>query len=389
MKFTTELPIPSDDMLAHSQKLQHKIRDEINANKGAISFRRYMEMALYQQGLGYYVAGARKIGQSGDFITAPESSRLFSQCLASQCHQVLAPIEAGDVLELGAGSGVMAAHILLELEQLASLPEHYYILDVSPELKQRQQETLQNLAPHLMARVSWLNTLPESFTGIILGNEVLDAMPVDVFTLHKKHCFEHQVTWQDDGLVEQLNPANDDLVNAVAHLNLGEMESPYTSEINPNLAGWFDALSACLTQGVVILIDYGYTASEYYHHERNKGTLICHFQHHVNEAPLYYPGLQDITANVDFTAVADCADKAGFSILGYTSQAAFLAGNQLETFFMRALDESPEKQYELAQQVRLLSLPSEMGERFKVIALSKECKLELEGFSIVDQRHRL
>ena len=389
MKFTTKLPTPSDDALAHSQKLQHKIRDVIDENNGSISFRRYMEMALYQQGLGYYVAGARKIGQSGDFITAPEISPLFSQCLASQCQQILAQLKQGDILELGAGSGLMAAHILLELEKQSSLPRHYYILDVSPELKQRQKETIEALAPHLLRHVSWLDNLPDAFIGIILANEVLDAMPVDVFTLHKEQCFEHRVIWQEDRLLEQLNPANADLVNAVADLNLGKMESPYTSEINQNLSGWFETLSACLSQGVAILVDYGYTASEYYHPDRTKGTLICHFQHHVNESPLHYPGLQDITANVDFTAVAECADKAGFSVSGFTSQAAFLAGNQLETFFMRALDESPEKQYELAQQVRLLSLPSEMGERFKVIALSKECVLDLNGFSVTDQRYRL
>jgi SAM-dependent MidA family methyltransferase len=389
MKLTTELPTPSADALAHSQKLKQKIGDEINKNNGAISFRRYMEMALYQQGLGYYVAGAKKIGKSGDFITAAEISPLFSQCLASQCQQILAHFKQGDILELGAGSGLMAVHILLELEKQASLPVHYYILDLSPELKQRQQETIEELAPHLLAHVSWLDKLPESFTGVILGNEVLDAMPVDVFTLHKKSCFEHQVIWQNGELIEQLNPAPADLKQAVANLNLAEMESPYTSEINLNLAGWFEALADSLVQGVVLLIDYGYTASEYYHPDRNKGTLICHFQHHVNEAPLHYVGLQDITANVDFTAVANCADKAGFSVVGFTSQAAFLAGNKLETFFMRHLNKSPEKQYELAQQVRLLTLPSEMGERFKVIALGKQCVFDLDGFSVVDQHHRL
>jgi SAM-dependent MidA family methyltransferase len=388
MKFTTELPKPSDDARAHSLKLQQKIRDAIDANNGVISFRRYMEMALYEQGLGYYVAGSRKIGQSGDFITAPEISPLFSQCIAHQCQQILANM-SGDILELGAGSGIMATSILLELEQQEALPTHYYILDVSPELIQRQKETLQILAPHLLNHVVWLDTLPESFNGVILGNEVLDAMPVDVFTLHKKKCFEHQVIWQDNALVEQLNPAPTHVVSAIEHLNLQIEATPYTSEINLNLAGWLDAVANCLTQGVVILIDYGYTASEYYHVDRNKGTLICHYQHRVNASPLFYPGLQDITANVDFTAVADCADASGFEVVGFTSQSAFLAGNQLETFFMRSLDESPEKQYELAQQVRLLSLPSEMGERFKVIALSKEYSSELDGFSIIDQRHRL
>jgi SAM-dependent MidA family methyltransferase len=388
MKFTTKLPTPSNDALQHSQQLQHKIRDVIKSNNGAISFRHYMEMALYQQGLGYYVAGARKIGKAGDFITAPEISPLFSQCLANQCQQILWQTK-GDILELGAGSGVMAAHILLELDKQSSLPKHYYILDLSPELKQRQKQTLQDLAPHLLPHVTWLDKLPTSFKGVIVGNEMMDAMPVNVFTLHKEKQFEHQVIWQQGELVEQLNPASSQLSDAIAHLNLPPMETPYTSEINLNLTGWFEALARCLTQGVALLIDYGYTASEYYHADRTKGTLICHYQHHVNEAPLLYPGLQDITANVDFTAVADSADKAGFNVAGFTSQAAFLASNQLEALFMRTLDESPEKQYELAQQIRLLSLPSEMGERFKVIALSKDYAFNLDGFSLLDQRYRL
>ncbi len=388
MKFSTKLPTPSGDALQHSQLLQYKIRDAIDANNGFISFRTYMEMALYEQGLGYYVAGARKIGKSGDFITAPEISPLFSQCLASQCQQILSQIK-GAILELGAGSGLMAVKLLLELEKQNALPQSYYILDLSPELKQRQKETFKQLAPHLLSRIIWLEQLPTAFKGVVLGNEVLDAMPVDVFTLHKDRLFEHQVIWQDEQLVEQLNPAPSIIWDAVTRLKLGTMEAPYTSEINLNLRGWFKALDTCLTQGVVILIDYGYTASEYYHPDRNKGTLICHYQHHVNESPLSYTGLQDITANVDFTAVADAADKAGFDVSGFTSQAAFLAANQLEMFFMRTLDESPEKQYELAQQVRILSLPSEMGERFKVIALSKGFSEPLNGFSITDQRHRL
>lgn len=388
MKFSSELPKPSDDALQHSQKLQRKIRDAINNNNGFISFRRYMEMALYEQGLGYYVAGARKIGQSGDFITAPEISPLFSQCLASQCQQVLSKIK-GNILELGAGSGLMAVHIMLELERQSSLPDSYYILDVSPELKQRQKETFQQLAPHLLPYIIWLDKLPKSFKGVILGNEVLDAMPVNVFTLHNKTLFEHQVIWQDQQFFEQLNPAKEALTTAVDNLKLQPMETPYTSEINLNIEGWMQALADCLSKGVIILIDYGYTASEYYHPDRNKGTLICHYQHHVNESPLLYPGLQDITANVDFTAVAYAADKSGLDVAGFTSQAAFLAGNQLEMFFMRSLDESPEQQYELAQQVRLLSLPSEMGERFKVIAVSKDYSHPLDGFSIVDQRYRL
>ena len=389
MKFTSELPLASTDALNHSQKLINKIREAIELNNGFISFRRYMEMALYEQGLGYYVAGSRKIGQSGDFITAPEISPLFSQCLANKCLSFLSKSK-GDILEFGAGSGVMAVDLMLELERESSLPEHYYILDLSPELKQRQQQTIKDCAPHLLPYFTWLDKLPESFKGIILGNEVLDAMPVELFTLQKGKVYQHQVVWKNKQLTEQLNPAPRQLSKTISDLNIDSSSSPYTSEINLNLDGWFKAISDSLSQGIIILIDYGYTASEYYHPDRKKGTLICHYQHHVNEAPLFHPGLQDITANVNFTAVAKSADKAGLQVLAYTTQAAFLASNHLEKVFMRTLDESPNKQYKLAQQVRTLSLPSEMGERFKVITLGKNHEGELDKASVqTDQRHKL
>ncbi len=388
MKHTMSLPEPDADALAHSQKLVARIGQEIKQNGGAISFRRYMEMALYEAGLGYYVAGTHKIGAQGDFITAPEISPLYSRCIARQCAEIIQDTQ-GDILELGAGSGIMAADILLELEKQQALPEHYYILDLSPGLKQRQQHTLQQHAPHLLDRLSWLSGLPENFNGILLGNEVLDAMPVNVFTQQNEQVFEHHVVCEKNQLHEQLRPANKTLHQQVMALNIPHHATPYTSEINPNLQGWFQSIADCLQQGVVLLIDYGYPHSEYYLPERNKGTLICHYQHLVNEAPLHYPGLQDITASVDFTAVAEAADKAGLKVAGFTSQAAFLSNAGLETYFMQALDTKPQEQYKLAQQVRTLSLPAEMGERFKFIALTKNYDKPLQGFSTLDQRYRL
>ena len=387
MRHSQSLPEPSPNALQYSQKLVSRISDEIRRSNG-ISFRRYMEMALYEPGLGYYVAGAHKIGAQGDFITAPEISSLYSRCIANQCVDVIQNTN-GDILELGAGSGVMACDILLELEKQQALPEHYYILDLSPDLKQRQQQTLQKQAPHLLERVSWLSQLPDQFNGIMLGNEVLDAMPVDVFTQQNDRVFEHHVIVEDGKLLEQLRPANQILHQQVMALNIPHHATPYTSEINPNLQGWFQSITDSLQQGVLLLIDYGYPHSEYYLPERNKGTLICHYQHLVNEAPLYYPGLQDITASVDFTAVAENADKTGLSVAGFTSQAAFLSNAGLEQHFMQALDSNPEDQYKLAQQVRTLSLPSEMGERFKFIALTKDYDKPLQGFSELDQRYRL
>lgn len=387
MKHTQSLPEPSSDALQHSQRLIDFIRNEIDNNHGSIPFRRYMEMALYQSGLGYYVAGTHKIGEKGDFITAPEVSPLFSQCIANQCYEIIQK-GGGCILELGAGTGKMAADILLALEN-QQLPNKYYILDLSPDLKQRQLETIKILAPHLLGKVEWLTELPMDFIGVILGNEVLDAMPVDVFTQQADNIFEHHVIWEDSQLLEQLRPANIDLKCAVKKLSIPVTATPYTSEINSNIEGWLESLSYSLKQGVILLADYGYPRCEYYLEERNKGTLICHYQHLVNEAPLHYPGLQDITASVDFTAVAEAADKCDLSVAGFTSQAAFLANTGLEPCFIKALDAKPDDQYKLAQQIRTLSLPSEMGERFKFIALTKNHNNPLRGFKLHDQRYRL
>ncbi len=388
MRHVTSLPEPSADALKHSERLISQIRDEIDANGGSISFKRYMEMALYEPGLGYYVTGTHKLGAQGDFVTAPEISPLFSRCVANQCAEIIRKV-GGCVLEFGAGSGIMATDILLELEQQNQLPEKYYILDLSPDLIQRQQQKIQKHAPHLLEGVEWLSSMPAEFNGIIIANEVLDAMPVTVFTQHEDSVFEHHVIFENNSLYEQLNPADEKLKQQVLNLNIPGDATPYTSELNQNIEAWLKTLSNSLKTGVILLVDYGYPRSEYYLPERNKGTLICHYQHLVNEAPLHYPGLQDITASVDFTAVAEAADSAGLKVAGFTAQAGFLANAGLEKYFMQALDNNPDDQYKLAQQVRILSLPSEMGERFKFIALCKNYEAELLGYSALDQRYRL
>ncbi|MEE9325880.1 MAG: SAM-dependent methyltransferase [Cocleimonas sp.] len=395
MKYSQSLPEPSCDALKQSEKLVKHICNVINEENGSISFRHYMEMALYEPSLGYYVSGTHKIGAQGDFITAPEISPLFSYCIAQQCSQIIQQLNESetnhsiDILELGAGTGIMAADVLLELERQQQLPEHYYILDLSPDFKHRQRITLEKHAPHLLERVTWISQPPKDFSGIILGNEVLDAMPVNVFTQQNETVFEHHVICEDGKLIEQLQEAKKELSILVKALQIPKESTPYTSEINPNLEGWMKILSESLIKGVILLIDYGYPRKEYYLPERNKGTLICHYQHLVNEAPLHYPGLQDITASVDFTAVAEAAEKQDLTIAGFTSQAAFLANSGLEEMFMKSLDEEKVDQHLLAQQVRTLSLPSEMGERFKVIALTKKYEAKLQGFETMDQLHRL
>lgn len=372
MRFTDTLPTPSAEALAHSAQLAGRIRTAITDRGGRLPFSDFMRMALYEPGLGYYVAGLRKIGRDGDFITAPEISPLFSQCLANQCAQVLTELGGGDILELGAGSGVMAADMLARLEAIGCLPGHYCILDLSPELRDRQRQTLQAKVPHLLGRVVWLDALPaKPLHGVIVGNEVLDAMPVEVFTWVNGERVIRQVQTQGDGFAWV------------------EVEGDYTSEFNPNLPGWMCSMAASLEAGVLLLVDYGYEHADYYHPDRRQGTLICHYQHRVHDNPLLYPGLQDITASVDFTAVAEAAVDAGLALAGYTAQATFLASSGLETLFMDTLNTNPAGQYKLAQQVRTLSLPSEMGERFKVIAFTKGFTPDLLGFRLADQRHRL
>lgn len=386
------LPQPSPNALVHSEQLQQLICERIvNSSKSCISFHDFMQMALYEPQLGYYIAGSHKIGQQGDFTTAPEISALYSKCIASQCVQILHSLPESSLLELGGGTGKMAKDCLLYLDSINCLPKQYYLLEISPDLKERQQQYLQQHIPHLMQHITWLDELPTTFNGIIIANEVLDAMPVEVFAYNAQEAqFKQQVVTLDKSQQLTLNLRNApyDLSSKITELPIPQTTN-YTSELNPHIQPWLNALGNCLEQGVVLLIDYGYTQTEYYHPERKEGTLICHYQHHVHSNPLAYIGLQDITANVDFTAVAHAANHAGFELAGYTQQNHFLINNQLEKHFQQALDDSPEQQYQLAQQVRTLTLPQEMGERFKVMALSKGFTEMLDGFRLGDLSHRL
>lgn len=388
MRFTDTLPIPSAEALAHSEQLKAVIRHRIQEHGGKISFYAFMQAALYEPSLGYYVAGLRKIGAEGDFVTAPEISPLFSQCLANQCAQILAEISHSSILELGAGSGLMAADILLRLEQLSCLPERYFILDLSPDLQARQHETLTKYVPHLLSKVQWLTSLPsEPLRGVILGNEVLDAMPVELFNVSEQGFASVQVSLVEDEFTFTTLPSS--AAEYLQTLLPTDLTLSYTSEFNPALTPWIHSLADHLEAGAVLLIDYGYERADYYHPERSQGTLLCHYQHRVHSNALIYPGLQDLTASVDFTAVAEAGLEAGLQLAGYTTQAAFLASCGLEDLFLQALNADPQANYRLAQQIRTLSLPSEMGERFKVIALTKEFTTPLLGFRLGDRQHRL
>lgn len=388
------LPEPDADEQEHSQKLMEKIRAAIRASNAFLPFERYMRMALYEPALGYYVAGARKFGAEGDFITAPEVSPLFSQCLARQCAEVLETFERpACVLELGAGSGIMAADMLAELERLDALPDHYYILELSGELQQRQRETLESRVPHLARSVKWLESLPPSgFHGVVVANEVLDAMPVCLFDKARDGFREWGVAIEGDGLAFQQRPVNDHQQRVIAELERearSEWPVGYRSEWNPQLKGWLQALADSLTQAAIFLVDYGYPRSEYYHEQRREGTLLCFYRHRANEQPLSYPGLQDITASVDFTAVADAGVQAGLDLAGVTTQAYFLMNSGLESLVAAAMDSDTKAQLRVSQQVKQLTLPSEMGERFQVIGFTKGLDLPLRGFSRFDLTHKL
>lgn len=383
-----QLPTPDADAQVHSEKLIAHIVDEISAAGGQIPFSRYMELALYAPGLGYYSAGAAKFGEQGDFVTAPEISPLFSRSLARQVAQVLGELEKGSVLEVGGGSGVMAADMLAELEAVGTLPSEYLILELSADLQARQRETLSTKVPYLLDRVRWLTELPApGFCGVVVANELLDALPVQCFEITKTGPRERDVCFAEG----RFQWAAGELLQTPAHLSslLADLPAGYCSEINNAAAGWVQSIAATLERGVVLLVDYGYAAAEYYHPRRTGGTLMCHYRHRAHDDPFVYPGLQDITAHVDFTAIASAAVAAGLSVPGYNTQGYFLMGNGI-TELVRDHEALSEQQQVLqAQQMRTLTLPGEMGERFKVIALAKEFDQPLQGFILQDLRHQL
>ena len=392
MSLPLELPTPGDDALSISTRLCELIENEIQNNDGRITFQRYMEMALYQPGLGYYSAGSAKIGKDGDFTTSPEVSPLFARCLASQCEEVLNNLGSGDILELGAGKGTMALDLLRELEQRSCLPEHYFILETSADLRQRQQDLLSKNLPDFFSRIIWLDKLPgQKLTGLILANEVIDAIPVKRLQITGDAINELCVTCNDGVLCYDKKPAERELVAFARDIQNGWQEprpESYTTEVNPGLNEWIASLSDVFDECVMLFIDYGYTKQEYYHPQRTEGSLLCHYRHRAHSDPFFYPGLQDITASVNFSAVAEAAVTCGLEVRGYCTQAHFL----LSTGLTKMLENTPvesEDYLKLSQQVKLLTLPEEMGERFKVIALTKKYDMQIMGFSLYDQRGHL
>lgn len=401
------LPEPPDELKRHSERLRERIAEEIERD-GPIPFARFMEMALYEPGLGYYSAGLHKFGREGDFVTAPELGDVFADCLARQVEEIGGVLGGYDVLEIGAGSGRLAAQLLSNLDVGASFssrqaPRHdesraearsYKILEVSADLRAVQRQTIESIAPDHADRVVWLDKPPDSaWRGVIIANEVADALPVERFRVNGDQVEQICVRLDAGALKFTTRPAPEALEAAVRAL--GPLPDGYCSEINLLLGPWLASVTEHLEKGVALFIDYGYPQHEFYLPERNDGTLIAHYRHRAHDDVLAWPGLQDITAFVDFTALARAGEAAGLERLGYTSQAMFLMGSGLDHAVQSRLTGDVERDMAVNNEVRQLVMPGLMGEKFQVMALGRNMgrnwsgDTPLRGFSFRDLGERL
>ncbi len=375
----SRLPEPGPDERAHSERLLQLLREQIAA-QGPLPFAQYMERCLYAPGLGYYSAGATKFGEAGDFVTAPELGELFARCVVSAVQPVLAMLgEQADFLELGGGSGAFAEAALSAMAAAGVLPRRYLILEPSADLRQRQRERLaRQLPPGVAERVQWLDRPPqEEWRGVLFANEVIDALPTTRFAVRDGEIHEEHVTLDGEGrLVRTDRPADALVAGAVRHVerDLGRaLPEGYRSEILPQLPYWMQAVAGPLSSGVMLFIDYGYVRREFYLPERTDGTLMAHYRHRAHNDPLLWPGLNDLTASVDFTALAEAGNNAGFGVAAYLPQAQFLIASGLQQAFEEAYAQATDEtaRYKLAQQVKRLTLPEQMGERFQAMVLAR------------------
>jgi SAM-dependent MidA family methyltransferase len=388
------LPAPGPSALAQSEALIAQIRSELENAGGWLPFDRYMERALYAPGLGYYSGGARKFGLRGDdgsdFVTAPELSPLFAATLARPIAEALQASGTRDVMEFGAGTGKLAAGLLNALDALGAEFDSYSIVDLSGELRERQRETIAAVAPALLAKVRWLEVLPERFEGVVIGNEVLDAMPVRLFAFTGDVWHERGVVWRDDAFAFDDRPVS----SASADLALlSEIETSagddYIAETHEAASAFTRTICTMLARGAVFLIDYGFPRHEYYHAQRAQGTLMCHYRHRAHGDPFLYPGLQDITAHVEFTGIAEAGVEAGADLLGFTSQARFLLNAGITEALSEIDPADAAKFLPAANAVQKLLSEAEMGELFKVIAFSRGLDDTLQAFSSGDRSHTL
>ncbi len=385
------LPEPSDELKQLSASLCNRIQKEMD-DDGMLPFSRFMEMALYEPGLGYYSAGLHKLGRSGDFVTSPELGPLFASCLARQVIELADILGEYDVLEIGAGSGRMAADLLRELPP-DRLPRRYRVLERSADLRQVQRELISTNVPQLADRVEWLDEPPAAdWQGVLLANEVLDAFAVERFQVGDDGVKQVCVTLQDDHFSWSCRQAPVELQRAVEHTMAGnhiEFKPGYRSEINLRIADWLGSVTRTMTRGLALFIDYGYPRREYYLPERSDGTLMCHYRHQAHDDVFFWPGLQDITAWVDFTALAEAADIHRLDVEGYTSQSLFLLGCGLAEIIAEHHLTDKDGGLAIGSQARQLTLPGMMGEKFQVMGLGRGLTTTLRGFSLQDLRYRL
>lgn len=368
------LPKPDSESSRHSMHVTRAIAQRIAAAGGAVSFGEFMHLALYAPGLGYYSAGAQKFGAAGDFVTAPEISAIFGRVLARQCAEVIVNIEAPAILEYGAGSGKLAADLLNALAELDALPETYYILEISADLSARQRALLRREAPDVLDRISWVDRLPVGLSGVVIANEVIDALPVERFVIRGDEVRQLYVTFDAGRFAFVERDASEPLTCAVREIE-SDIGAPlpdgYMSEVSLAIPGWIADLGRALAHGLAFVFDYGVPRHEYYAADRHAGWLRCHFRHHAHDDPLIYPGIQDLTSWVDFSAVASAAATAGLTIAGFVSQAHFLIHGGLDVELAGLATLPVERRLRLSSEVKLLTLPAEMGERFKCLGLSR------------------
>ena len=381
------LPAPDDAAREHSARVVARVREEIAHGGGFLPFTRYMEIALYAPSLGYYVAGARKFGAEGDFVTGPELSPLYGAALGQQSHAILLATGAQRIVELGAGSGALAASMLNALARRGSSPTSYSILEVSPDLRERQRATIAALAPGEAVRVEWLDRLPQDIDGVVVMNEVLDAIAPRVLARRGDAWYERGVTWKDGVLAWDERPLADPRLLSIARARFPEA-GDYVSEINPAAEALVTTLARRLRSGALMIVDYGFPRAEYYHPQRRDGTLIGHYRHRSHADPFLWPGLSDLTAHVDFTAIAEAAEGAGMQVAGFATQASFLLGcGILDLLAATGAPESLAYLREAAAVQRLIS-PAEMGELFKVLLLAHG-DAAWSSLAVTDMTHRL
>lgn len=386
-----ELPQPDADSLEHSRRVANYLRGAIDES-GGISFGEFMHHALYAPGLGYYDAGAQKFGWGGDFVTAPEVSSLFGNVLARQCAPSLRNDPSRELLELGPGSGALMLQLLTKLEELDALPARYCMFEVSAELRERQQRRLEAELPRLAGRVTWPDRVPTHFRGVVVANEVVDALPVERFVRTVDGVDQLRVVAAGDGFAFEAAPAPAWLSAAVAAIETGldrRLPEGYVSELSAGLRDWVGDIAACLDEALVFLFDYGVTRHEYYAPDRSGGWLRCHFRHRAHDDPLRFPGIQDLSAWVDFTALAEAAATNELRVEAYVTQSRFLLDGGIAEELTGLAEGTAEERLALSQQVKLLTLPGEMGEHFKCLGLSRGAMSFPDTFALADRSHAL